>query len=105
MAQPGLNSMAEPAFPAAGWRYFGRRGVSDIFEVYRLAAGGKGLTLDDTLAMERLRRDGSWRHDSNDRALEREMMSGWFDDEDEITAEQARALFEQWSQAGWLGRE
>lgn len=92
------------SFPGT-FRYFGRRGTAQIYEIYRLPASVQGLSLDDTLKLERLRKDGSWIHNPKDDGVWREMASGWFDGDDEITAEDAAALVEHWRKTRWPGRE
>ena len=94
----------KPTFTGA-WRYFGRRGPSQIYEIYRLPATVKRVTLDDTLRMERLRKDGSWFHNPQDQGIYREMAGGWFDDDDEITIAHAQALVATWEQSQWPGRD
>lgn len=86
------------------WRYFGRRGASKIYEIYRLPASVTRLQIDDTLQMERLKQDGSWVHDPSDHGLYKEMAGGWFDDDDEIAPDLAAALFQAWNSSAWPGR-
>jgi hypothetical protein len=87
------------------WRYFGRTaGLSKVFEIYRTDTTNRPIGFQDALRMERLRPDGSWRTDPSDRALYNEMLSGWFDDNDELSDDQVNQLREEWRVQGWPGR-
>jgi hypothetical protein len=87
------------------WRYFGRRsGLAEVFEIYRSDVTGRRIGLQDVLNMERLREDGSWQRDTTDRALYNEMLSGWFDDDDELGEDEVNRLLQQWKSRSWPGR-
>ncbi len=98
----------EATFTESEWRYLGRSaGGPTVFEVYRIPANGKALTEQDlTRYPELLLADGTWatRSSSID-AILREHYSGNFDiEEDEISGDVARQLFEAWKSTEWPGR-
>jgi hypothetical protein len=87
------------------WKYFGRSGPDGvIYELYRLPYTDKKIRLDDIHKMERIHSDGKWVNDPKDRGLYDEMLSGWFDYQDEISEEEANRLIDEWKEIGWPGR-
>jgi hypothetical protein len=55
--------------------------------------------------MERLLPDGGWKKDSNDKTMLNEYLSGWFDEDDEISVETVEELVSKWLTDKWQGRK
>lgn len=87
-------------------RYFGRTGgVGRVLAIYRLPADIYDGTLDfeHFESMEVLLASGEWKKGDHER-VERDWMSGWFGEDDEISEEEVQALREKWSVEGWPSR-
>lgn len=90
------------------WRYFGRGGKTDPFEIYRVPENGRPIGEQDRSKYpQRLRREGNWKHDpSEDNILWYEKLAGDFSwTEDEISEANVMRFFEQWSKTKWPGRD
>jgi hypothetical protein len=87
-------------------RYFGRTGgVGRILAIYRVPAelyDGK-LDLEHFASMELLLVSGVWKKGDNER-IERDWMTGWFGEDDEINEDEMQALLEKWNVEGWPAR-
>ena len=91
------------------WQYFGLSGPSEsgpaeIYEIYRRPYSDEKIGIADVNKLERLRSNGEWVNDPNDRVVFDEMRSGWFDYQDEISEEKVKQLIEKWKTKGWPGR-
>jgi hypothetical protein len=74
------------------WRYFAwTGGTGKSLKIFRWPANDKKLHEQELADVQVFDPDGNWR--ANQREwLFREMMSGWFDESDEISAQEAQAL-------------
>lgn len=86
------------------WQYFGLSGAKGIYEIYRRPYSDEKISIADVNKLERLRKNGEWINDPDDRAVFDEMRSGWFDFNDEISEEQMKQLVEEWKKTRWPGR-
>jgi len=86
------------------WKYFGLGDADGIYEIYRLPYVEHKIGLADVAKMERLHSNGEWINDPDDKGLFDEMLSGWFDYQDEISEERVNQLVEEWKVKGWPGR-
>lgn len=90
------------------WKYFGRSGGGDkVFEIFRLPSElyKKKMGMRQLHEMERLLPGGAWKKDSNDKTMLNEYLSGWFDEDDEISVETVEELVSKWSTDKWPGRK
>lgn len=86
------------------WQYFGLSGAKGIYEIYRRPYSGEKIGIADVHKLERLHSNGEWINDPTDRAVFDQMLSGWFDYQDEISEEKVNQLVEAWEADGWPGR-
>lgn len=90
------------------WRYFGRSGGGDkVFEIFRLSSElyKNKIGMRQLHEMERLLPDGTWKKDPNDKTMLNEYLSGWFDEDDEISFETVEELVSEWATDKWPGRK
>jgi len=89
------------------WRYLARNsGRGFIFELYRFPSVGKPFHDPEVRGnVQRLKKDGSWVHDPNDRGIWNEWLKGDFNEDDEISESKAMELMELWSKTKWPGRD
>ena len=86
------------------WKYFGRTGgTGAIRGIYRIPSEGYEGKFDlrHFDVMERLRQDGRWIVEPD--LPENDWMKGWFNEADEITADDIEALVKKWNTEGWPG--
>ena len=86
------------------WKYYGRTSGVKVYEIYRAPDNGKRIGQQDPQQVARLCSDGAWRSDPNDKGIWNEMLSGWFDDGDEMSEDKMKEFVERWQRDGWPGR-
>jgi hypothetical protein len=91
--------------PSKVWRYFSRNDGFTTYGIYRIPANGLPFIQQRHEDVERLERDGTWIYDPADNTLWHGSMNGEFSEtDDEISEEEVRRLFDEWSKTKWPGR-
>jgi hypothetical protein len=86
------------------WKYYGRTSGVKVYEIYRAPENGKKIADQDARVVERLHANGSWSSDPEDKGIWNEMLSGWFDDADEMPEQEMNRYLAIWRKEGWPGR-
>jgi hypothetical protein len=83
------------------FRYFGRTGGVHLREIYRCPDNGLPLWKQELENVQVAKPGFLWEAAATLERVQRDYLTGWFDDEDELTVEQVTQLLEKWNAEGW----